>query len=271
MILRRAVNDIDAPELAPYRTMRAQHDHFGRGVFVAEGDNVVRRLVASPHGLRSVLVPPGHADAFEALLVERGRDAELFVAPVAVLEQLIGHHIYQGILALGEVPPPATLAAVRARPGPLLLAAIDGLSGAENVGALVRNAAAFGADALVVGETSSHPYLRRSVRASMGAIFGLPHVVSTDLAATLREIAALGVRVVAAHAHAERATLLDLDLRGDVCLVFGAEGDGLRPAVLAACHDAARIPMRPGIDSLNVAAAAAVFLAEAWRQRRTAS
>jgi tRNA G18 (ribose-2'-O)-methylase SpoU len=263
----REITRLDVPELEPYRTMRDQRGHLGGGVFVAEGGNVVRRLIESPLALRSVLVPPKHAGEFEMLLAAHGRAADLFVAPFDLLETLTGFHIYQGILAIGEVPAPSALDSILALRKPLLLAAVDGLTGAENIGAIIRNAAAFGAQALLMGETSAHPYLRRSVRCSMGTVFRMPYLVADDLAAVLGRVRLAGTRVVAAHAHADQRTLYQCDLRPDTCLVFGAEGDGLRPAVLAACDEAVRIPMCDGVDSLNVASASAVFLAEARRQR----
>jgi tRNA G18 (ribose-2'-O)-methylase SpoU len=141
------------------------------------------------------------------------------------------------------------------------------LSSAENVGLLVRNSVAFGATALLVGETSASPYLRRAVRNSMGTVFQLPVLECTNLLATLRQMQRLGIRCVAAHPHTNQLALPDADFRRDVCLVFGAEGNGISPAVLAACDEAVAIPMAAGVDSLNVASAAAVFLYEAWRQQ----
>lgn len=267
MVKRHEIIRTDAPELAPYRNMRDQRGHLDGGVFVAEGGNVVRRLIESSHGLRSVLVPPKHADEFDELLTRNGRTADLFVAPMEMLEALTGFHLYQGILAIGEVPKASTLDFVFGLRRPLLLAAVDNLTGAENIGAIIRNAAAFGVDALLMGETSAHPYLRRSVRCSMGTLFRMPYLVAADLARTLEHLRQGGVRVIAAHAHADQRTLNDCDLRGDTCLVFGAEGDGLRPQVLAACDEAVRIPMLGDVDSLNVASASAVFFAEARRQR----
>jgi tRNA G18 (ribose-2'-O)-methylase SpoU len=144
---------------------------------------------------------------------------------------------------------------------------VEGLTSAENLGALVRNCAAFRTHALLVGETCGSPWLRRAVRASMGTIFNLPMVEPADLAHALRTLSEAGVHCVAAHPHVSGRTLAQADLRGDTCLVFGSEGYGLSPTVLAACGDAVAVPMPPAVDSLNVASAAAVFLYEVNRQR----
>jgi tRNA G18 (ribose-2'-O)-methylase SpoU len=177
--------------------------------------------------------------------------------------------MYQGLLAVGKVPPLPTLTDVVARsPQPRLLAAADSLSSAENLGALVRNCAAFNAQALIVSETCTSPFLRRAVRSSMGAVFHLPIVESTSLAQALRDLRAHGIRCVAAHPHAEGRTLAQANLAGDCCIVFGSEGYGISPAVLEACDEWAAIPMPATVDSLNVGSAAAVFLYEANRQRK---
>jgi TrmH family RNA methyltransferase len=101
----------------------------------------------------------------------------------------------------------------------------------------------------------------------MGTVFQLPIHETPDLVATLGQLRELGVVSLAAHPHVTGRTLAQAELAGSRCLVFGSEGQGLSPAVLAACDDAAAIPMTPQVDSLNVASAAAVFLYEAQQQR----
>jgi tRNA G18 (ribose-2'-O)-methylase SpoU len=165
------------------------------------------------------------------------------------------------------MPPAWTLVDARRAATPRLFAAVEGLTSAENLGALVRNCAAFRTQALVVGETCTSPWLRRAVRASMGTIFNLPTVEPTSLADALLALRDAGVRCLAAHPHVNGRTLPMADLRGDTCIVFGSEGYGLSATVLAACDEAVAVPMPPGVDSLNVASAAAVFLYEVNRQR----
>ena len=192
----------------------------------------------------------------------------MFVAEKKLLETLTGFSMYQGLLAAGIVPPPPALDdLLEAAPRPHLLAAVDGLSSAENVGSLVRNGAAFNLQALLVGETCGSPFLRRAVRSSMGAVFHLPIVECASLVETLAHLERRGVRVIAAHPHADGRTLPEADFTGDCCVVFGSEGYGISPAVLAVCDDAVAIRMAPLVESLNVASAAAAFLYEANRQR----
>ena len=172
MLHVQTIESFDLPELQPYRTMRRQEEHDEQGIFVAEGEKVVRRLLESNFSVRSVLLPEKWLADLKPLLQARSDDIHVFVAEKKLLESLTGFSMYQGLLAVGKIPAPESLDEILARsPKPRLLVAVDGLSSAENLGALVRNCAAFNAHALVVGETSCSPFLRRAVRSSMGAIF----------------------------------------------------------------------------------------------------
>ena len=280
----QTITSFDAPEVAPYRTMRRSSEHDVLGIFVAEGEKVVRRLLASHFTVVSIVLPEKWLAEFRPLLEARSEDITVFIAEKTFLESLTGFSLFQGILAVGKIPPPASLAEILAHsPKPQLFVAVDELANAENLGALMRNCVAFGVQALLVGETSSSPFLRRSVRNSMGAIFQLPiwevkmanaavQVRRDDpapfsLPQTLRDLRTRGIRCIAAHPHANGRTLSQADFTGDCCVIFGSEGNGISKAVLAACDEAVEIPMLNEVDSLNVGAAAAVFLYEVNRQR----
>ena len=268
MVRIRKIDSLDLPELQPYRTMRRQMEHRERGIFVAEGEKVVRRLLESRFEVVSVLLPEKWLTELKPLLEGRSELIEAFVAEKQLLETLTGFSMYQGLLAVGKVPARISLEELIAKSSqPRLFAAVDALSSAENLGALVRNCAAFGAHGLIVGETSSSPFLRRAVRSSMGTIFELPIVEATRLVQVIVDLRKAGVRCIAAHPHAEGRTLPQGNFSDDCCIVFGSEGMGISQEVLALCDDAVAIPMAVKVDSLNVGSAAAVFLYEANRQR----
>jgi tRNA G18 (ribose-2'-O)-methylase SpoU len=268
MLQIQTIDSLDLPELAPYRTMRRHVEHREQGLFVAEGEKVVRRLLQSNFTVVSVLAPEEWVHRMEPLIRARPERIRVYAAEKKVLEQLTGFSMYQGLLAVGRVPAAETLEGVLKKcPKPVLFAAADGISTADNVGSLVRNCGAFGVHALLVSQTSSSPFLRRAVRSSMGVIFRLPVVEGLDLSQSLRTLRSRGVRCVAAHPHAGRRTLYESDLSGDCCLVFGSEGHGISNPVLQACDELVAIPMEADVDSLNVASAAAAFLSEASRQR----
>ncbi|HEX5218464.1 MAG TPA: RNA methyltransferase [Verrucomicrobiae bacterium] len=263
------ITTLDLPELAPYRTLKRAAEHKAQGIFVAEGDKVVHRLLASPRTVISVLLPAHRLAEYEPALLARNEDILVYaVTEKRVLEELVGFEMFQGVLAVAKIPPAGSLNELISRcRQPRLLVAADGLTSAENIGVLVRNCVAFGAHALVVGETSASPFLRRAVRNSMGTIFQLPIVESSGLLSSLTEMRALGIRCIAAHPHTDQKTLSSTDFTRDCCIVFGSEGHGISPPVLAACDEAVAIPMATDVDSLNVASAAAVFLYEVSRQR----
>lgn len=260
---------MDLPVLAPYRTMRRHADHYRDRLFVAEGDKVVRRLLDTDLTILSVLMPAEFLDGLRPGLEARRELIDVFVVPRKELEQLTGFELYQGLLACARMPEPVALDVLLATAArPRFLVAADAIANAENMGAMVRNAAAFGAGGLLMGETCVHPYMRRSVRTSMGALFRLPMVEVVSLAEALRELRRRGFRCVAAHPHSDRRHLPEAALKGDCCVVLGSEGQGLTPAVLEACDEWVSVPMQSGVDSLNVGAAGAVFFYEVWRQRR---
>jgi tRNA G18 (ribose-2'-O)-methylase SpoU len=264
----RHVDTLDLPELAPYRTMRRPAEHVQQRIFVAEGDKVVQRLLESPLRVVSALMPEKWVKAFGPLLNTRAEDIPVFIAPKEQMEQLVGFSMYQGVLAVGRIPDPVPLEQMLERtPRPRLFVALEALTSAENLGVIVRNCVAFGVQALIVGETCSSPYLRRSVRNSMGTIFKLPIIEPPSLILTLRELRRRGIKCVAAHGQAGKRTVAQCDLTGDCCIVFGSEGYGLSQDVLDVCDEPVAIPMASGVDSLNVGNAVAVFLYEVNRQR----
>jgi tRNA G18 (ribose-2'-O)-methylase SpoU len=268
------IHAFDLPALQPYRTLRRPMDHFREGIFVAEGENVVRRLMSSGLTIISFLMT---LEWFQKLFLHgevpsaAGQESPtIYLAEKKLLETIVGYNLHQGIMALARVPQEQSLEeTLNNCIKPHLLIALDGLVNAENVGVVVRNSAAFGADAILVGETSSSPYLRRAVRNSMGAIFHMPAVHLENLAMTLEELRKnWGTTIVAAHPHGS-SPLETTTLTGNLCFVLGNEGYGISADVLRSSTLTVSIPMMNSTDSLNVASASAVFLYEARKQRRS--
>jgi tRNA G18 (ribose-2'-O)-methylase SpoU len=264
----QAVQHLDAPELMLYRTLKRTTEHERAGVLVAANFKTVTRLLASRFTVVSVLLTPEWFSKLEKPIRDREETIAVFVAEPKLLETITGYVMHQGALAVAQIPPLPDLATLlKNSPRPLLLAAVEGIASAENLGAVVRSCAAFGASFLIVGETCGSPFQRRAVAGSMGTIFEQPLVRVENLVATLAVLRARGVRCLAAHPQRGATKLSAAELRGDCCLVFGAEGPGLTANALAACDDAVEIPMPSHMNSLNVAVATGIFLYEATRQR----
>ena len=264
----KPVESLDLPELTWYLTLKRVEEHELAGVLVATNAKVVQRLLASRFPVVSTLLTPAWLETLEPQLRAREEEIDVYVAERPLLESITGYRVHQGALAVARIPQQPTFEELlESSPRPLLLAAVEGIASAENLGAVVRACAAFGAHFLVVGETCGSPFQRRAVSGSMGTIFEQPVVQVSSLVETLAALRARGVRCLAAHPRTGARKLATEDLRGDCCLVFGAEGPGLTDAALAACDGMVEIPMPSHMNSLNVASAAAVFLYEATRQR----
>ena len=259
---------IDAPGLEPYKTLRRQQDHRDRGIFVAEGEKVVSRLIASELTILSVLMSPDWLEHYHDALHARPEPIDLFISSAHELSRIVGYEFHRGIMAVAAVPPDLSLDQIIASASsPLLLVALDNVLSAENVGVIVRSAAACGANALWVGENSADPYLRRAVRNSMGNIFRLPILTTASLEETVRSLRSRAFLVAAAHPHEQSTSIDACDFRGNTCIVLGNEDKGVSPSIVAACTAAVHIPMAPGVDSLNVACAATAIFCEVNRQR----
>ena len=262
------VQSLAAPELALYLTLKREEDHERAGVLVAANWKVIQRLLASRYTVVSALLTPAWLKKLEPQLRARPEAIAVYLAEDPLLATITGYQMHQGALAVAKIPPlPDFETLLNHAPRPRLLAAVEGIANAENMGAIVRNCAAFGVHFLIVGETCGSPFQRRAVAGSMGTIFEQPAVRVARLAETLTALRARGVRCLAAHPRADAQKLAAVDLRGDCCLVFGAEGPGLTDAALAACDGMVEIPMPSHMNSLNVAVASGVFLYEATRQR----
>ena len=187
----QSVQSLDAPELALYLTLKRAEEHERAGVLVAANIKVVKRLLASRYTVVSALLTPAWLEKLEPQLRARPEmELPVYVAEQKVLETITGYKLHQGALAVAKIPPlPDFETLLNNSPRPLLLAAVEGIASAENLGAVVRSCAAFGAHFLIVGETCGSPFQRRAVAGSMGTIFEQPLVRVDNLVETLKACA----------------------------------------------------------------------------------
>jgi tRNA G18 (ribose-2'-O)-methylase SpoU len=266
-----SVASLELPELQPYRTLRRPLDHIQQGIFVAEGEKVVRRLLESNLSVVSLLMTPewfGELSKTYSQLTNHNSPFTIYLADHVLVETIVGYNLHQGIMAVARVPENPTLKSlVNKISSPYFLVALDGLVNSENIGVIVRNCVAFGVHGIIVGEKSSSPYLRRAVRNSMGTVFKIPVLHVSNLAETLTTLhQTYSTTVLAAHPY-EQFSIHQTNFLENVCIVLGHEGLGVSKDILDVCTNHVAIPMENETDSLNVASASAVFLYEAHKQR----
>lgn len=265
----------DDPRLDGYRDLRDPARRRAResasGLFVAEGVNVIRRLVSSPYPVVSVVATRPRAEELAPALDGVGDDAGLLAVDREVLDAVAGFPVHRGALALGRRLPELDLDALP--PSARTIVVLEGCNDHENLGAVARSARALGADALVLSPTCADPLYRRSVRVSMGEILHLPLVRAAPWPDALTALAGRGWAVWALTPAVGAADLdgLEVGATDRVALLYGAEGPGLSAGALAAGRRV-RIPIRGEVDSLNLGHAVAVaahHVAAARRRSRS--
>lgn len=257
------IDDLADPRLADYRGV-SDPGLLSRGaIFVAEGRQVVRILLRES-GLttRSVLVTETALAALRDVLEPRRDDLDTYVVSRGCIEELTGFNIHRGCLAVGERPPRVELAELLSKlPGARRLVVLERIGNADNVGGIFRNAAAFGAEAVVLGEGCCDPLYRKAVRVSMGAALRVPFA-RARLPAACGALRSAGFVAVALTPERDAEDIGTFAARAParIALLVGSEGEGLSAEVLSRTDVRVRIPMAPGIDSLNVSTAAGIAL-----------
>jgi tRNA G18 (ribose-2'-O)-methylase SpoU len=252
----REVTDPADPALDDFRDLSdADVRADRRGIVIAEGVNVVQRLVTSPYPVRTVVGVPARIEALRPVL--EPLDVTVLAVDKWLLSDVVGFRVTRGVLASADRAPVPDLDGLLGRAR--RVAVLEALNDFENLGALFRNAAAFGVDAVLLDPQCADPLYRRSVRVSMGHVLRVPFQVLTgpwpDSLGALRRH---GFALLAMTPAPAAVPLRSISAPPRWAVLLGAEGPGLSEAAIAAADRPVRIPMAPGVDSLNVATAAAV-------------
>jgi tRNA G18 (ribose-2'-O)-methylase SpoU len=258
------VEDATDPRIAGYRDARDGELRRREGLFLAEGRLLVRRLLeASRFPVQSLLVTPPALDDLRDLLAADD-STPVHVASAETIRAIVGFKFHRGCLALGVRGEPLAPEALMDPVGPRTLLALEGVADPDNVGAVFRNAAAFGAAGVLLSSHCADPLYRKAIRVSMGATLSLPFARASDWPAALAALRHAGYRLVALCPRAEAEDIVEVAARAPrqprLALLLGAEGTGLSGSTRAAADVEVRIPMAAGIDSLNVAAACGIAL-----------
>ena len=258
--------DLSDPRLDDYRQLPDPERLRSGGTFIAEGRLVVRTLLtASACRTRSVLVTDAALADLSDIFEPRLEWLQVFVVPPGAIESLTGFDIHRGCLAAGERP-------AEVEPGQLLdrisdarlLVVTERIGNADNMGGIFRNAAAFGAQAVVIGPGCCDPLYRKAIRVSMGAALRVPFARAGAWPDALLDLRGRGFTLVGLTPRRDAVPIDEIArpeaLPGRVAVLVGSEGAGLSAPALAAADVAVRIPMTAGTDSLNAATAAAIAL-----------
>lgn len=262
------ISDPADPRLADYRDLRdvelRKSLESSEGLFLAEGEKVVRRAVTGGFEPRSFLMAPKWLDGLADTLATT--DAPCYVMSEKAAEEVTGFHVHRGALAsLRRRPLPSVdsvldRARTRRAPSRSRVAVLEDLVDHANVGSAFRNAAALGVDAVFVTPRCADPLYRRAIKTSMGNVFNVPWTRTSKMPDTLSALRAHGYTTVALTLSEDSITLDELVERDlpAIALIFGTEGAGVDPRTARQADLRVKIPMEGGVDSLNVAAATAV-------------
>jgi tRNA G18 (ribose-2'-O)-methylase SpoU len=254
------VDDPTDPRLAAYRDVR-ERDLVGReGRFIAEGEVVLRVLITrARHPVESLLIADKRVAGLAGLLAGLPDETPVYAAGQAVMDGVVGFHIHRGVLALGRrEPEPAATDLLAGLGDGAMVVMLSGVANHDNMGGVFRNAAAFGADAVLLDSECCDPFYRKAIRVSVGAVLAMPLArleAGCDPVALLSEAGFQAIALSPAGA----ATLAGLRRPARCALLLGAEGPGLPEAILARSRTVA-IPMAGGLDSLNLATTSGIVL-----------
>jgi len=261
----RAPNDTTDFQL--FESLKDKVGHLSEGYFIAESPKVVAKVLESSLVIRAAFLTQGYFERHEAELQNRLELIEITIAPKERMEQIVGYPLHQGVMLavmIPEAPSLETLLAMADRPHTIV--ALDSIADAENMGTIIRTCAAFGVTGLLVDSQSCHPFLRRSVRVSMGTVVQLPILRVQDLLPSLGDLKKRRYKIIGTAVNQKSQQIERASISDNVVFVFGAEGHGLRPAIAEACDSLMRIPISGDVDSLNVGIACGIFLYERSRQ-----
>lgn len=253
------VSDAADPRLADYRDLRdvelRKHLEAEHGLFLAEGEKVVRRAVEAGFTARSFLMAPRWLTGLSDVL--SSSDVPCYVLSEELAEEVTGFHVHRGALASLERRPLRGVGDVLA--GARTVVVLEDVVDHTNVGAIFRSAAALGVDAILLSPRCADPLYRRSIKVAMGAVFSVPYARLEGWYAAPTELSEAGFTTVALTPAPDAVEIEDaVRGLGKVALLMGSEGPGLSRRWMEAADRRAVIPMAAGIDSLNVAAATAV-------------
>lgn len=259
-----AIENLGNPAVADYVRLRDVNLRklleTERGIYIAEGEKVIRRALAAGHRPRSFLLTQRWLD--DLTDVVENLEAEVFVATEDLIETITGFHVHRGALGAFERPLPLSLEQLLNTASKIFV--IEDVTDHANVGAIFRNGAGLGFDAIVLAPRAADPFYRRAIKVSMGAVFALPFARVEDWQGLPELLKAKGFTSIALCLDNDAVDFENISPTGKIAVLLGSEGHGLSNHWLGGADIKAKIEMQNEIDSLNVAATSAIA---AWHLR----
>lgn len=260
-----AIDDPEDPRVAAYRNLpdpdlRRHREHAARGLFMAEGELVVRTLIRSGYGVVSVLLTQGRLESIGRDLALLPIGTPIYLAGQGVMDAVAGFHIHRGILACGVRPEPVDVSELLG--GARRLVVMEAIANHDNMGGIFRNIAALGGAgaAGVLCPRCCDPLYRKAIRVSIGHVLSVPFARARDWPGALDQIRGAGFTLIGLSPGSQAEPIGALEPVERPALVLGSEGAGLSEQTRSMCDCLVRIPMAPGVDSLNVVVAAGIAL-----------
>jgi tRNA G18 (ribose-2'-O)-methylase SpoU len=252
------INDIEDERISFYRSLRFTPKlHKDNRVFVAEEEKVVVKLLQSDIEIVSIFGTKEYLEQYADLIASKSiSDENIYTADISLMKQIVGYRLHYGFLAIGKQPDDVPLSKLNY---PLII--FNALANAENAGSIVRNAAAFGFQSIVYDKASVSPYLRRSVRVSMGNVFHMDIHHTNSIIDTINKLKENNCKIISVEINERSKPLAEFKPADNrYCFIFGSEGKGVSPEVLELSDMIIHIPINKEVPSLNVASSSAVIL-----------
>jgi len=266
------IKNADDPRVSEYRSLKVRHPEKD-DIFIVESKPIIKTLLQTNLEVISCLTTHSVYDEFRTQVSDSlKKEVPFYLMEKSQIEDIIGFRFHQGIMAAVKSPKKMSIKdRMSAWPSPHQLVALNGVHDPQNVGLIIRNAAAFGTDTLIVDGKSYEPFYRKVVRISMGSIFNIPLAYETDLLPVFQSLKKnFGTKIVVTSPDNNCQDVHTADLSGNICLVLGNEFSGVSREIMDIADLSVKIPLFfDKADSLNVASASAIFLYEISRQRNT--
>ena len=249
--------DADDSRIGLYRNLKdISFTHSEKNLFIAEGSIVTKKLLQSKIEIISLFALPEFYHSLNKLQLSKKIPLnKQFAAKKKVMNQIVGFRLHQGIMAIAKIPEQTPLDTLKP---PIIV--LNGIVNSENVGAIIRNAVAFGIKSIFFDNQTSHPFLRRAVRVSMGTVFSVQYFHSDNLNEDLLHLKnKTGFELIASEISINSKPLNEYFFKKKTVMIFGSEGKGISNEILSICNKVIHIPIEKEVESLNVAASSSII------------